>query len=65
MASRDFTIDCTRGKFILIAHTQAAREYLSELVLETDEHFEGVVIKSTDVVDLASRLRREGFAINS
>ena len=64
MASRDFTIDTLDGRFILIPHTQAAKEMLSELALE-ENTIEGYVVPDDDVIDLAYRLRREGFAINS
>lgn len=64
MASRDFTIDTLGGSFILIPHTQAAKEMVSELALEANT-IEGYVVENEDVIDLAYRLRREGFAINS
>lgn len=66
MASRDFTIEAHGSLFLLIPHTQEARELVSEKIVDDPLTWAGgIVVEQNYIIDLVSGLREEGFRINT
>lgn len=66
MASRDFTIEAHGSLFLLIPHTQEARELVAEKIVDDPLTWAGgIVVEQRYIIDLVTGLREEGFRINT
>lgn len=63
---RDFTVDNHGSIFILIPHTQEAKEFVAEKIQEDALEFGGgVVVEHRYIVELVDGIRKEGFGVNN